>query len=81
MSVLTVEQTAILATYVCFVMVMFLYTLKDFDDLNATPNDIYETTNLNMFACVLAFIFMLIANPIFYIAKFLYWIFHVGRKD
>ena len=71
----------ILLFYSIFVVVIFFNTISDFDNVAVTPRQIYECTNLNMFACVLIFIIGFITNPLFFVAHFLYWIFHVGRKD
>lgn len=71
----------ILLGYSIFIVVIFFATISDFDNLAVTPRQIYECSDLNMFACTLIFIFAFITNPLFYVAHFLYWIFHVGRKD
>lgn len=71
----------ILFIYTLHTAVMLLNTIKYFDDLAITPKQIYECSNLNMFACVLLFIIGFIVNPLFYVAHFLYWIFHVARND
>ena len=71
----------ILLFYSIFVVVAFFNTISDFGNVAVTPRQIYECNNLNMFACVLLFIIAFIVNPLFYVAHFLYWIFHVGRKD
>lgn len=71
----------ILFIYTMYTAVMLLNTIKYFDDVAITPKQIYECSNLNMFACVLLFIIVFIVNPLFYVAHFLYWIFHVGRND
>lgn len=67
--------------YIIIIVVLFIAFISEFDNYAATPQEIYKCTNLNMFACILLFLFLLIINPLFYIAKFLYFIFHVGRKD
>lgn len=67
--------------YLLFVVAIFLGTIKDFDSMAITPRQIYECNNMNMFGCVVLFMASLMINPLFYIAHFLYWIFHVGRKD
>lgn len=69
-----------LLIYLVFIVVMFLSTINDFDCIAITPKQIYEFHDLNMFGCVVLFIFLLVLNPLFYAAHFLYWIFHVGRK-
>lgn len=70
----------ILLIYLVFVTAVFLGTIKEFNNLAYTPKEIYECNNCNMFVCILLFIVLLVLNPFFSVAKFLYWIFHVGRK-
>lgn len=60
---------------------MFITTIKDFNNVAVTPKEMYECNNINLFACVLLWIFMFVFNPFFYLARFIYWIFHVGRFD
>ena len=71
----------ILLIYVIFVVFIFFITISDFGNAAVTPKEIYECSNLNMFACVFLFIIAFVVNPLFYVAHFLYWIFHVGRND
>lgn len=71
----------ILLIYVILVMFMFFISIQDFGNVAVTPRQIYECNNLNMFACVLLFVIGFIINPLFYVSHFLYWLFHVGRKD
>ena len=52
-----------------------------FDDMAVTPKEIYDSNDINMFGCVIVFIICFILNPLFYIAHFIHWLFHVGRKD
>ena len=74
-------MTTILTIYFIFIAGIFLGTIKDFGNFAVTPKQIYECNNLNMFACVLIFIIGFILNPLFYVTHFLYWIFHVRRKN
>lgn len=67
--------------YICIAIAMFCVTIKDFNNIAVTPKEIYECNDLNMFACVVLFMIMLVFNPLFYIFQFLYWIFHVERED
>ena len=71
----------ILLIYVIWVVLIFCYTISDFGNVAVTPRQIYECNNLNMFGCIVLFIFGFILNPLFVVANFLYWIFHVGRKN
>ena len=81
MSVLGGNMKLILLIYVILVVFIFCNTISEFGNALVTPKEIYECSNLNMFACVLLFIIAFIINPLFYVAHFLYWIFHVGRND
>ena len=57
-----------------------------------TPFRIYRDTNMNWFGCWFYFVCISICSPLFVISKivifsfgfvydFIYWLFHVGRKD
>ena len=65
--------------YLCFIVTVFLVTIKDFNSMADTPKELYEINDFNMFAAVILFCIMLVLNPLFYITKFLWWLFHVGR--
>ena len=72
----------IVCFYILYILVVGLQTIfENFDDLAVTPKEIYESNDMNMFGCVIVFMFCFILNPLFYIAHFIHWIFHVGRKD
>ena len=71
----------ILTIYFIFIVGIFLGTIEDFGDIAVTPRQIYECNNLNMFVCVLLWIIGFIVNPLFFVAHFLYWIFHIRRKN
>ena len=71
---------------ICFYILLILGTgvssiFEDFDDMVVTPKEIYDSNDINMFGCVIVFIICFILNPLFYIAHFIHWLFHVGRKD
>lgn len=70
-----------LIIYTCFIIGMFVATIKDFNNIAVTPKEMYECNEFNLFACVVLWIFMFMFNPLFYLAQFIYWIFHVGRFD
>lgn len=70
----------------CFYILSILGTgmssiFGDFDGMSVTPKEIYDSNDMNMFGCVIVFIIGFILNPLFYIAHFIHWLFHVGRKD
>lgn len=67
--------------YLIFIVGIFLATIKYFGNVSVTPRQIYECNDLNMFACVLLFLIFIILDPLFLLAHFLYWVFHVGRKN
>ena len=71
----------ILTIYLIFIIAFFLVTIKDFGNAAVTPKQLYECNNFNMFAAVLLYIVVFVFDPIFFIAHFLYWIFHVGREE
>lgn len=71
---------------ICFYILLILgigisSIFEDFDSMAVTPKEIYDSNNINMFGCVIVFIIGFILNPLFYIAHFIHWLFHVGRKD
>ena len=47
----------ILYVYLFVIAATFLSTIGDFSDMAITPRQIYDCTNINMFGCVLIFIF------------------------
>ncbi len=71
----------LLLMYGIFVFAVFLATIKDLHNVACTPKQIYEINNLNMFACVLLFLVLVVLNPLFCVVRFLYWIFHIGREE
>lgn len=71
---------------ICFYILLILGVgvssiFRDFDSVAVTPKEIYDSNNMNMFGCVIVFIIGFILNPLYYIAHFIHWLFHVGRKD
>ena len=71
---------------ICFYILLILgigvsSIFEYFDDMAVTPKEIYDSNDINMFGCVIVFIICFILNPLFYIAHFIHWLFHVGRKD
>lgn len=70
---------------VCFYILLILgigvsSIFGGFDDMAVTPKEIYDSNDMNMFGCVIVFIICFILNPLFYMAYFIHWLFHVGRK-
>lgn len=70
-----------LICYICIIVVMFLVTIKDFDSFASTPKQVYDCNNFNMLAAVVVFAIVFLFNPLIFIVKFLWWIFHVGRNE
>lgn len=68
-----------LLVYVSIIIAMFIVTIKDFENVAVTPKEIYESNDLNMFGCVVIFVIMFLVNPLFFIAHFIYLVFHVGN--
>lgn len=71
---------------VCFYILLILgmgvsSMFGDFDGMAVTPKEIYDSNNINMFGCIIVFMICFILNPLFYIAHFIYWLFHVERKN
>lgn len=72
---------ALTLIYFIIIAVTFVMSLMNFGEISITPAQIYESNNLNMFGCVVMAIIFFILNPIYYFVYFVYWLFHVGRKD
>lgn len=70
----------ILAIYIVFIIVTFFATISDYDDAPVTPRQLYECTDLNIFACTLVYIITFVIDPLFFILHFIDWMMHFGRK-
>lgn len=70
----------ILAFYIIFIIIIFFATIGDYDNVAVTPRQIYECTDLNIFACTLIFIIAFVLDPLFFILHFIDWVMHFGRK-
>lgn len=46
-----------------------------------TPKVIYRASKMNIFGCTLLWLLLRAASPLASIWLFVYWAFHVGRKD
>ena len=71
----------LLIGYIAIIIVMFFSTIKEFGCYAHTPIQIYEISNCNMFGAVLLWLLGFVTNPLYYIAVFIWWALHVGRKD
>ena len=48
---------------------------------NLTPSNLYKNTSMNKVGCWIVCILCFILGGAAWIWKFIYWIFHIGRKD
>lgn len=71
----------ILIVYLIIITYMFMSTIDLSDDIPLTPKQIYDSSEMNMFGCIVVFLFMLVINPLYYIVYFIYWLFHAGREE
>lgn len=71
----------LLIGYITVIIVMFFATIKDFGCYAHTPRQVYEINNCNMFGSFLLWLLGLVTNPLYYIAVFVWWVLHVGRRD
>ena len=67
--------------YGIFIITTFIFSIGDFYGICHTPKDIYESNNCNIFGATCLFLILLILDPLFYISVFLFWVFHIGRKN
>lgn len=75
------EVMLILVFYIIFIIIIFFATIGGYDNVAVTPRQIYECTNLNIFACTLIFIIAFVLDPLFFILHFIDWVMHFGRKE
>lgn len=75
------KQKGAVMLILAFYIIIFFATLGDYDNVAVTPKQIYECTNLNIFACTLIFIIAFVLNPLFFILHFIDWVMHFGRKE
>jgi hypothetical protein len=81
----------ILGIYISWALLTFLIWLVNgasgcgWDNMNVTPMDIYDSTDMNLFGSILVWLLQLVFIPLPTIASiiisFIYWLCHVGRKD
>jgi hypothetical protein len=50
-------------------------------DFVSTPKVIYRHSKMNIFGCTFLWLILRAASPLATIWLFVYWAFHVGRKD
>lgn len=67
--------------YIALIVVMFFATIKDFGCYAHTPKEIYEVNDCNMFGAVCLWLIAFATNPLYFVSVFIWWIFHIGRKD
>ena len=87
-------MTFVQVLFLIYIAMIFVTTLLEvvfsltYDEL-ITPFFIYEDSYMNWFGCWFCFILLSIFSPamlvikiiIFIFHDFIYWLFHVGRKD
>lgn len=72
-----------LLIYFIFIFIScFLFLVEEAKGVgfSITPRDIYDSNDFNMFGAWCVFVIFLMVNPLYILLKFLYWMFHVGRK-
>ena len=74
------DISTILAIYIVFIIFTFFATISDYDNVAVTPRQLYECTDLNIFACTLVCIIAFVIDPLFFILHFIDWAIHFGRK-
>lgn len=71
--------------YIILTIVTFTFFIAeskgDIRSIAATPYEIYEQTECNLFGSAILFILLAVLNPLFILCRFIYWIFHVGRNN
>ena len=78
-----VYMNDLLLVYVIYLIIIFILTVTNLnyvDVFPVLPKDFYEDTELNWFGCILLSAIVLVIDPWIFVGKFIYWIFHVGRK-
>lgn len=61
--------------------IVTLGNINQLDYSISTPTDLYNSTDLNWIGVILLYILYLLMFPLAFILKFLYWVFHVGRRS
>lgn len=75
-------KIAILAVYFSIIVAIGILSLIDgINNFYKTPKEIYENTEMNVFGCIVVWVFSIIFNPLRFIFLFIYFLFHVGRKN
>ena len=50
-------------------------------DFVSTPKVIYRNSKMNIFGCSILWLLLRAVSPLATLWLFVYWVFHVGRKD
>lgn len=72
-----------LIIYAIFAVTFFAITIADEVrgvEISSTPKELYDCNNFNMFAAWVLCIIFFIFNPLYYLYRFMYWVFHVRRR-
>lgn len=49
--------------------------------LKLLPQDLKEQTRMNWFGCIVTSLSLLAITPIVWIGRFIYWLFHIERRE
>lgn len=74
----------VLLAWALVVIATSIVTLSNINKLDffiSTPIDLYNSTDFNWIGVILLYILYLLMFPLAVILKFLYWVFHVGRRS
>lgn len=74
-------MSIIIRIYLIIIVVVFIGNIKYFNDMAATPLQLYECNNLNWIGIILLYLFVLIFDPIFFLLRLLRWLITFGRKE
>jgi hypothetical protein len=66
----------IFSVFFCLVLETECYFITDL-----TPSNLYKDTSMNKVGCWIVCILCFILGGAAWVWKFIYWIFHVGRKE
>lgn len=78
----------LLLCYIVFIVgttwVSFKFVVEDGDSFE-TLKHIYDTSNMNLFGCLLQYISNILFFPVWWVCHIIYafvnWLIHVGRRD
>lgn len=65
---------------ICGLSLLSITSGQRFEDISKVPCEIYDEGDLNLLGSIAMFLFLLIINPLPYLVRLIYWVFHVGRR-